>query len=48
MPVYIERGVLALDRVYVNGRARGFLIGIAPADSVLSLAPRPVDVGVHP
>jgi Cys-tRNA(Pro) deacylase len=25
MPVYVERSVLALDRLYVNGSARGFL-----------------------
>ena len=27
MPVYVERTVLALPRVYVNGGSRGFLVG---------------------
>jgi Cys-tRNA(Pro) deacylase len=46
MPVYIERSVLALDRLYINGGARGFLVGIAPPDLVRLLAPTPVDVAV--
>ena len=48
MPVYIERSALALDRIYVNGGARGFLVGIAPADLVRVLAPIPVDVAITP
>jgi prolyl-tRNA editing enzyme YbaK/EbsC (Cys-tRNA(Pro) deacylase) len=44
MRVYIERSVLALDHVFVNGGARGFLVGIAPADLERLLAPIPVDV----
>jgi Cys-tRNA(Pro) deacylase len=31
MPVFVERSVLALPRVYVNGGRRGYLIGLAPA-----------------
>jgi Cys-tRNA(Pro) deacylase len=31
LPVYVERSVLALPRVYVNGGRRGYLIGIEPA-----------------
>lgn len=30
MPVYVEEGVLLLDRIYINGGRRGFLIGISP------------------
>ena len=48
MPVYVERSVLALDRVYVNGGARGFLVGIAPSDLERVLAPTPVDVAIAP
>jgi Cys-tRNA(Pro) deacylase len=48
MPVYIERTVLALDRIYVNGGARGFLVGVDPADLARVLAPTPVDVGLAP
>jgi len=34
MPVYVEASVLALERVWINGGRRGFLVSIAP--SVLS------------
>lgn len=30
MPVYVEESILALDKIYLNGGRRGFLIGIAP------------------
>lgn len=31
MPVYVERSVLDLARIYINGGRRGYLVGIAPA-----------------
>ena len=31
MPVYVEETILALDKVYINGGRRGYLVGIAPA-----------------
>ena len=31
LPVHIEESVLALERIYVNGGRRGFLVGIDPA-----------------
>jgi len=43
MPVYVERGILALPRLYVNGGRRGFLVGMTPADLARVLAPTPVD-----
>ncbi len=30
MPVYVEQSVLDLDKIYLNGGRRGYLIGIAP------------------
>ena len=30
MPVYVERSILALPKIYINGGQRGYLIGIAP------------------
>jgi Cys-tRNA(Pro) deacylase len=30
MPVYIEQSILALDRIYINGGRRGYLVGMAP------------------
>jgi Cys-tRNA(Pro) deacylase len=46
MPVYVERTILDLPRLYINGGARGFLVGIAPADLVRVLKPTPVEVGI--
>ena len=46
MPVYIERSILALERIYINGGSRGFLVGIAPDDLVRVLNPTPVDAAI--
>ncbi len=46
MPVYVERSILALDKVYVNGGSRGFLVGIAPAELARVLGATPVEVGI--
>ncbi len=44
MPVYMQRSILELPRVYINGGRRGFLVGIAPGEIVRTLAPHLVDV----
>lgn len=46
MPVFLERSVLALERIYVNGGSRGFLVGVAPGDLARLLAPTLVDVAI--
>jgi Cys-tRNA(Pro) deacylase len=48
MPVCVERTILDLDRVYVNGGSRGFLVGMAPEDLVAVLSPTLVDVAIAP
>lgn len=48
MPVYVERSILDLPRIYINGGRRGYLVGIAPADLVRVLQPTVVDVAVDP
>jgi Cys-tRNA(Pro) deacylase len=48
MPVYVERAILDLGRIYVNGGSRGFLLGLAPKDLVAVLSPTLVDVGIAP
>lgn len=30
MPVYVEQSILDLEKIYINGGRRGYLIGIAP------------------
>jgi len=47
MPVYLERSVLALPKIYINGGRRGFLVGLAPAELTRTLAPTLVDVALE-
>jgi len=46
MPICCEKTIAALPLIYINGGARGFLIGISPADLVRVLAPRMVEVAI--
>src|SRR5512141_2748293 len=48
MPVCMERTILDLPTVYVNGGSRGFLVGVAPNDLAALLAPTLVDVAIAP
>ena len=47
MPVYLERTVLDLPLIYINGGRRGFLLGMPPADLVRVLDPVLVAVGIE-
>ena len=47
LPVYVEETVLALDRAYINGGKRGFLVAIDPAILVTLLSAVPVRVGIR-
>lgn len=47
LPIYIERSILALDFVYINGGKRGFLVKLSPRDIVGVLAPTPVDAATQ-
>jgi Cys-tRNA(Pro) deacylase len=44
LPVFVERSILELPAIYINGGRRGFLVRITPADLVRLLAPTRVDV----
>ena len=46
MPIYMERSILELPAIYVNGGARGFLVRVSPHDVVRVLSPTLVDVAV--
>jgi Cys-tRNA(Pro) deacylase len=46
MPVFVERSILQLERLFINGGRRGFLISLAPADLVRVLQPTLVDVAI--
>jgi Cys-tRNA(Pro) deacylase len=43
LPVFMERTIAGLDRLYINGGRRGFLVSMAPADLIRVLSPTLVD-----
>jgi len=46
MPVYVEKSILELDRIWINGGRRGFLVCIAPEEIVRILNPVLVEVAL--
>lgn len=46
MPIYMERSILELPQLYVNGGRRGFLVKIVPAELVRVLGPQLVDAAL--
>ena len=46
MPVYFEKSIAALPLLYINGGARGFLVGLRPADLERVLEPIAVEVAI--
>ncbi len=46
MPTYIEESILNLEKIYINGGKRGYLIGMLPVDLVKVLKPTSVNVAI--
>lgn len=46
MPIFIEKTILDLPLIYINGGKRGFLIGIHPNDILRTLQPTQVSVAL--
>ena len=46
MPVYMEKTILGLEKLYINGGRRGYLVGMPPAEMVRVVNPVMVEVGV--
>jgi Cys-tRNA(Pro) deacylase len=46
MPVYIEKTILELSLLYINGGRRGFLVGLDPRDLARALAPKTVEAAL--
>lgn len=44
LPVFVERSILALDRIYINGGRRGFLVSLAPGELLRVLQATAVEV----
>lgn len=47
MPVYLERSVLEMPRIYINGGQRGYLLGMDSTELQRVLSPVLVDVGLE-
>jgi len=47
MPVFVERSILSLERIFINGGRRGFLVCIDPNEIVRVLGAKPVDVALE-
>ena len=47
LPLFMERSIVDLPKIYINGGRRGFLVGIAPSEIVRTLAPQLVEVALQ-
>ena len=47
MPIYVERSVLELEKIWINGGGRGFLVAIDPKELTRVLKATPVDVALE-
>ena len=46
MPVYLERSILDLPIIYINGGKRGFMLALSPQDLERALAPTLVNIAI--
>jgi Cys-tRNA(Pro) deacylase len=47
LPVYMERSILELPAIYINGGRRGFLVKLSPREIARTLEPQLVDVALE-
>ena len=47
LPVYAERSIFSLERIYINGGKRGFLVAMQPAELPGLLQLFPVDIAIQ-
>ncbi len=47
LPVYAERSIFTLERIFINGGKRGFLVEISPADLRKAFPVTEVDVAIE-
>ena len=47
MPVFVEKTVLDLPKIFINGGRRGFLVGIDPKELVRVVSAKPVEVALE-
>ena len=46
LPIYLEKSILDLSLIYINGGRRGYLVGVHPHDLLRLLSPTVVEVGL--
>lgn len=46
LPVYVEKSILSLEKIYINGGKRGFLIEIDPGILKVELGAIEVEIGI--
>ncbi|MFS4461220.1 aminoacyl-tRNA deacylase [Bdellovibrio sp. HCB2-146] len=46
MPVFMEKTILDLEKIYINGGKRGYLVGMKPSEIIRVLNPELVEVGI--
>ena len=47
MPVYAEKSIFDLQKIYINGGRRGFLVGIAPGEILRTLGATQVECALQ-
>jgi prolyl-tRNA editing enzyme YbaK/EbsC (Cys-tRNA(Pro) deacylase) len=46
LTVHLEKSILDLSLIYINGGKRGYLVGVHPHDILRVLAPKIVECGL--
>ncbi|MBL8512676.1 MAG: Cys-tRNA(Pro) deacylase [Betaproteobacteria bacterium] len=46
LPIYMERSIATLPRIFINGGRRGYLLGMVPGDVIRAVTPALVDVAL--
>ena len=47
MPIYVEHSIFELDKIYINGGRRGYLLGVDPSILAATLALTPVNCALE-
>ena len=47
MPVFMEKSILDIDKIFINGGRRGFLVGIAPQEVLRLVTPKLVTAALE-
>ncbi len=46
IPIYVEKSIIELDTIYINGGKRGFLVALSPQILIETLRATPVNVAI--